>query len=1595
MTVDERAVEPDRTLADDYLDIARYRGGAQALEQTALRTRSRAARDVIARAAASGCSSASELIASLRAARAAGPARSAWELDPDWTIALARVIGMQNLDDTDQDDAVLLLSALRDQHGPSVFVGAAQQTVVDRLWQAGERELLRSWLPGLDELEPVDLRYLQADLINPFRDASGESDAREEWQRLVGGFFSEHEIEPVTVTDGAPTPFDGLTCEVADQVTDGPLVTVVITAYRPGPGLVTSVRSICDQTWRNLEILVVDDASPSEYSDVLDASAALDPRVRIHRMAQNSGTYMARNAALDLASGEFVTCQDADDWSHPRRIELQARALLADPAASASRSYCIRVNEDLTFQRPGYEPSQANAASLMFRREQALATIGYFDNARKGADTEFRLRLELATGLPTIDLTAPLAMVRMASGSLSRADFTPGWHHVSRYVYRSAYTQWHADIRDGADPRLPRVQTARRFAIPQRFQLDQVSIHERPPHYDVVFLSDWRLNGGAQQELLAEIDALSSVGYRVGVAHRESYWHMNRRRRPLCQQIVERINDGTADFVALDQTGTVSLLVIRSPEVLEFAPDAASTLQVEQVIVVADHAPAPPEGGPRRYRPARCDSSVRSTFTTEAIWVSRVPEIRSQLAGVIPEGRLQPTSLLRCVDVEGSRTARSVHTGRPVMGRRVHGAELEWPASPDEILAIYTDDGSIDVRIVGDDRTLTDALGGKNLPASWFCYPPHAITHRQLLAQLDFYVDFPDPSVPPAADPDVAQAIASGCVVILPTRFEAIYGAAALYAEPGDVPRLVRSLYEDHAAYRRQSERGVETLNERFGRDAYLAAIADMVGPPLTRRAAVTAADGAATDVRLIDRQSTPGDAAATAAVPLILLVNAQAASGLSEVLRRAASSKRWQDAPITVVHTPRAQLHVDNAVAEHPTVTFVSTTGSSREEMASVACDQVLGLHSELVCVANLPRRFGSWSASVRREVDRLRGLELRSPVPLLVRSSECPQHVVAAYVHDALTGKTAGHDGLSDYLGGLTLAGSDPRLEAVDPQTGGLRLLGWLNARFLPGMPRPTWRYRFVITLGDGTSVRSEPVEIRLRVDSQSRWTWEEVVGGISVADARSGTYAVAIEIDSPTQELRIRRRLRPSKGLLFGSRTVTTPATPEGTTTIRYLAHTVGSGEQTYLMLQVARGHAGRLRWAFTLLKKDLAFLLRHRVHPRMVLLRLLRLLTAPFFAGQSIWLIGERTDTAQDNGYHLFRNIRSAHPRRRAYYVIDASSPQYARVAGLGNVVTHSSIRHQLLMLHADVLATAYSIRYLIPRSWIREGYTRHLAWRIGSLRVYLKHGVHLNPNAFKRGMSGYDLLLTATSGETEALRAVSGYDHQLREIGMPRYDSLVQVPASRTILFMPTWRQYLTPRLNGEVNRQQIPLEGSDYERFISGLLTSPRLHRMLQEHDYVLKFLPHYNVASHFDGSIASADRITIADPDETSFQELLRSCEVFLTDYSSVHFDIAYMGIPVVYVRFDEELYETRHASRSWFDFERDGFGPVAYSLDETLDALERVIDEGCAVAEPYATRAAEAFTFRDRDNTARVVAAIDGLVHQELGTASAREVE
>lgn len=324
-------------------------------------------------------------------------------------------------------------------------VARHHQGAAQALFLTGRTSELRELWPSLDRLPRAVRHDLTVDLLHPSLapDTPGQ---HQRWAEALGSRFVEHGLSAPTVAQESPYPhlFDRLRPAVEAGTAGGPLVTVIVPCWRPDEGLLTSVASITAQTYADLEVVVVDDASGPGYEELFHQVTGGDPRVRLLRLERNGGSYLARRAALETARGELVTTQDADDWSHPERVERQVEALLAHPDSPASRSLAVRARDDLTHQWFGYRAVRDNASSLLVRRA-AFAAAGTFWPIRKSADSEFAERLAHVLG-PIVDTGTPLAITRLRGGSLSRGDFSYQWAHPDRVAFRGTYRAWHRTL---------------------------------------------------------------------------------------------------------------------------------------------------------------------------------------------------------------------------------------------------------------------------------------------------------------------------------------------------------------------------------------------------------------------------------------------------------------------------------------------------------------------------------------------------------------------------------------------------------------------------------------------------------------------------------------------------------------------------------------------------------------------------------------------------------------------------------------------------------------------------------------------------------------------------------------------------------------------------------------------------------------------------------------------------------------------------------------------------------------------------------------------------------------------------------------------
>ncbi len=257
---------------------------------------------------------------------------------------------------------------------------------------------------------------------------------------------------------------------------DGPLVSVLMTTYQTGIRADVAIRSVLEQSYRNIELIVVDDASQDNTPQVVQDWVKRDDRVKYIRLGRNGGTYVAKNIGLRHARGDFVTCHDSDDWSHPLKIERQVRPLLENARLVATTSHWIRMQDDgFYYARPVHPLMRINPSSPLFRRELVLSRAGIWDGVRTGADSEFLARLRLVFGRSAVRrVVQPLTLGSHRPDSLMTASST-GYSDTGispqRLAYWEAWSHWHIEtLRRRDKPRLPADIEAmagnRPFAVP-------------------------------------------------------------------------------------------------------------------------------------------------------------------------------------------------------------------------------------------------------------------------------------------------------------------------------------------------------------------------------------------------------------------------------------------------------------------------------------------------------------------------------------------------------------------------------------------------------------------------------------------------------------------------------------------------------------------------------------------------------------------------------------------------------------------------------------------------------------------------------------------------------------------------------------------------------------------------------------------------------------------------------------------------------------------------------------------------------------------------------------------------------------------------
>jgi glycosyltransferase involved in cell wall biosynthesis len=250
-----------------------------------------------------------------------------------------------------------------------------------------------------------------------------------------------------------------------------PLVSVIIPCYNVEEFVETAVQSILQQTYINLEIWLIDDASTD--NTLAQLKSIHDSRVRVEVFTENTKKIGAVNAVLNKVKGSLIAFQDADDWSEPDRIKLQVEEFLKQPDLGICFTnygfvHKIRnkienvalTDEELKDEflhflyRKFIHLSPTMCATMMITKDVLESTKGYhpYFSGRVAEDIHWVYRI--LKRFKGIAINQPLYNIRIREGSLTQSQFA-GKNSKSAYSWQLLSKIIQKDINEQVDVLAP------------------------------------------------------------------------------------------------------------------------------------------------------------------------------------------------------------------------------------------------------------------------------------------------------------------------------------------------------------------------------------------------------------------------------------------------------------------------------------------------------------------------------------------------------------------------------------------------------------------------------------------------------------------------------------------------------------------------------------------------------------------------------------------------------------------------------------------------------------------------------------------------------------------------------------------------------------------------------------------------------------------------------------------------------------------------------------------------------------------------------------------------------------------------------------
>ncbi|MEN3030190.1 CDP-glycerol glycerophosphotransferase family protein [Chromobacterium amazonense] len=351
----------------------------------------------------------------------------------------------------------------------------------------------------------------------------------------------------------------------------------------------------------------------------------------------------------------------------------------------------------------------------------------------------------------------------------------------------------------------------------------------------------------------------------------------------------------------------------------------------------------------------------------------------------------------------------------------------------------------------------------------------------------------------------------------------------------------------------------------------------------------------------------------------------------------------------------------------------------------------------------------------------------------------------------------------------------------------------------------------------------------------------------------------------------------------------------------------------------------------------------------------------------------WLLMDRDYKADDNAEHLYRYLKNNHPEINAKFSIRKNSSDYNRLKSEGfDLIDYESDDFYAALRLCKKFISSHNSPALIRK------FNQNLV--IDKHFIFLQHGVTVSDVSHAFNNTKIDLFITAANDE---FKSIVG-DHtkyrfssaNVALTGFPRHDALLENNGitSDSIVIMPTWRVYLSGKYTGDGLAREFNNEfsESDYAKNWLAVLRSQELFEYANEHNLKIKFYPHAEITPYLS-EMHIPDYVEIITGFNDSIQDVFRSSSIFITDYSSVAFEAALLKRHIIYFQFDSDRFFSEHYPSGYFDYQRDGFGPVLNSASDVVTHIKS-LDPNHYHGE-FLDRQERFFKFRDQCCSQRVV--------------------